>query len=95
MNAQQKWIAGAVGGLTLLMLATNPDQAAHLQAIKNTAALAPSSTTMTAASMASLISYNNNLLFSTTTLFDHTVSWGAFGKVHTTNRVSDPAGIRK
>ncbi len=93
MTNQQKKIAAAIAAaIAIIMYATNPDQAAHMQAIKDTAALKSGGTT-SIINIASTISYNNYLFFSTTTLFDGVVSWGAFGRVNTTNRVSDPFNI--
>jgi len=89
----KKWIAGAGGVVAAIMLATNPDQAKHLRAIKDTAALKPSQPLSVTDFMAGM-SYNNYFFFSTVTLADGVVSWGAFGKVYTTNRISDPFGTR-
>jgi hypothetical protein len=96
MTKQQKWIAAGCAAIAALMFATNPDQAAHLRAIKDTSALtSPHSATFAASDFTSAMSYNNYFLFSTVTFLDHVVSWGAFGKVYTTNRISDPLGTRK
>jgi hypothetical protein len=89
----KKWIAGAGGVIAAIMLATNPDQAAHLRAIKDRAALKPSQSLPVADFMAGM-SYNNYFFFSTVTLARRVVSWGAFGKIYTTNWISDPFGIK-
>ena len=89
----KKWIAGADGVIAAIMLATNPDQAARLRAIKDTATLKPSQSLSVTDFLAGL-SYNNYLFFSTVTLARGVVSWGAFGKIYTTNRISDPFGIK-
>ncbi len=96
MTAQQKWTAGVVVAIIVLMLATNPDQASHLRAIKDTSDLKPqqpyASVTISISDFMPQLSYKNYFLFSTTTLFGGVVSWGVFGKVFTTNRISDPFG---
>jgi hypothetical protein len=57
MTKQQKWIAAGCTAVAVLMLATNPDQAAHLRAIKETAALTSSpSTTLAATDFTSAMS---------------------------------------
>ena len=50
----------------------------------------PYSTSVTVVDYMNIISYNNYFVFSTTTLVDGVVTWGAFGKVYTTNRISKP-----
>ncbi len=93
---QKKWTAGVVVALLVLMLATNPDQASHLRAIKDTSDLKPrqpyAAVTISISDFMPQLSYNNYFLFSTTTLIGGVVSWGMFGKVYTTNRISDPFG---
>ncbi len=96
MTKQYKWVAAICAAVAALMLATNPDQAAHLRTIKDTAALTSSLTTPVAVTdYTGVMSYNNYFFFSTVTFLDNVVSWGAFGKVYTTNRISDPLGTRK
>ena len=92
---QHKWIAVGCAALVALAFATNPDQATHLKAIKDTAALTGSQPYSAASDFTSAMSYNNYFMFSTVTLADSVVSWGAFGRVHTTSRISDPFGIKK
>ena len=65
----KKWIAGAGGVVAAIMLATNPDQAKHLRAIKDTAALKPSQPLSVTDFMAGML-YNNYFFFSTVTLAD-------------------------
>ena len=89
----KKWIAGAGAVIAAIMLATNPDQGAHLRVIKDTATLKPSQSLSVTDFMGGM-SYNNYFLFSTVTLAGKVVSWGAFGKIYTTNRISDPFGIQ-
>ena len=91
----KKWMAVGCAAIIALMLATNPDQAAHLRTIKETSALTSPQPYSAASDFTSAMSYNNYFLFSTVTLADAIVSWGAFGKVYTTNRISDPFGIKK
>jgi hypothetical protein len=75
------------------MFMTNPDQATHLGAIRDTSILT-SPQSPAAADYMSSMSYNNYFLFSTVTFLDRIISWGALGKVYTTNRISDPLGRR-
>ena len=77
------------------MLATNPDQASHLRAIQETSDLLKpkqpySASPVSVADYMTMITYNNYFVFSTSTLLDGVVTWGAFGKVYTTNRISKP-----
>ena len=79
------------------MLATNPDQASHLRAIKETSDLKPKqpyATTFSVADYMNNLTYNNYFVCSTTTLIGDVVSWGVFGRVYTTNRISDPFGVQ-
>jgi hypothetical protein len=91
---QKKWAVGIAAAIIAIMFATNPDQAAHMRAIRDTAALKPGGL-LSITDLAPSISYNNYFLCSTTTIADRVVSWGAFGRVNTTNRVSDPFDINK
>jgi hypothetical protein len=92
MNQRKKIILGISAAIVVLMLATNPDQASHLRAIKDTADLAraPFYTPPSVTDFLPMLKYNNYFLFSTTALSGGVVTWGAFGKVYTTNRVSKP-----
>jgi len=65
----KKLIAGAGGVIAAIMLSTNPDQATHLRAIKDTAALKPSQPLSVTDFMTGM-SYNNYFFFSTVTLAD-------------------------
>jgi hypothetical protein len=94
LTSQHKWIAIGCAAILVLAFATNPDQATHLKAIKDTAALTSSQPYTAASDFTAAMSYNNYVVFSTTTLAGSVVSWGAFGRVQTTNRVSDPFGIK-
>ena len=89
---QKKWAGGITAAVIVLLLATNPDQAAHMRAIRDTAALKPGGAFSITDLAPGIIRYNNYFICSTTTVIDGVVSWGAFGKVNTTNRVSDPFG---
>jgi hypothetical protein len=95
ITTQHKWIAVSCAAIVVLAFATNPDQATHLKAIRDTATLTASQPYSAASDFTSAMSYNNYFLFSTVTLADSVVSWGAFGRVQTTNRISDPFGIKK
>jgi selenophosphate synthase len=61
--------------------------------MKETLELKPHDPSTVPTAFLTAASYNNYFLFSTTTFLDHVTSWGAFGKVSTTNRISDPFGI--
>jgi len=93
----------AIAALGILFL-SNPDHASHLQTIRQTSDLSVGNTPRTAWSaprpttatdFGATMKYNNYFIFSTVTLINHAVSWGILGKVTTTNRVTDPFGIRK
>lgn len=90
---QRKCTAAIGGGIAVVMFATNPDQAAHLRAMKETVELKPHDPSTVPTAFLIAASYNNYFLFSTTTILDHVTSWGAFGKVSTTERIFDPFGI--
>lgn len=93
--SQKKWTAAAVVlGIAIVMFATNPDQAAHLRTMKETVELKPHDPSMVPTAFFTATTYNNYFLFSTTTMLDHVTSWGAFGKVSTTDRIFDPFGLR-
>jgi len=72
----KKWIAVGCAAIIALMLATNPDQAAHLRTIRETSALTSSQPYSAASDFTGAMSYNNYFLFSTVTLADAIVSWG-------------------
>lgn len=77
-----------VAAVALLAFFTNPDQAAHLRAIKDTIALRnPDSGKLNPGSNLHLIQYNNYYFFSTASIGDMTVSQGYFGRVVTTNAI--------
>lgn len=67
---------------------TNPTQASHLMAIRETAALEKGMSTYSAKTALILARYNNYWLFSTTTFGELTLTYGYFGKIQTTNDVS-------
>jgi len=70
----------------LLAFFTNPDQAAHLRAIKDTAVLRRSGYEALRVEVSALVIYNNYLIFSTTSLGGmKTLTYGYFGRVQTTN----------
>ena len=99
---QKKWAVSSSATIAVIMLATNPEHAAHLGAIKKTCDFMPETqyslpVTLWGTRMSdapTLLTYNNFLLFSTTTISvgpdPGVVSWGCFGRVHTTNRVYVP-----
>jgi hypothetical protein len=95
ITTQHKWIITSCAAIIVVAFATNPDQAAHLKAIRVTAALTASQPYSAASDFTSVMSYNNYFLFSTVTLAGSVMSWGAFGRVNSTNRISDPFGIKK
>ena len=76
--------------LLVLLLAffTNPDQAAHLEAIKDTAVLRRSGYEALRVEVSPAVMYNNYLIFSTTSFAGmKTLTYGYFGRVQTTNDV--------
>jgi len=87
MNTNTKKIGiTAIAVFAIILFLTNPDQAMHLRAIKDTAALID----RPAADWTMFAVYNNYFLFSTVTnkvLGDQIMSWGALGKVSTTSNI--------
>jgi hypothetical protein len=86
-----------VGSAALLLLAffMNPNQAAHLTAIKQTVALRnpavasrnPYAKTLSVEDLLPYAQYNNYLVFSTTSWASHTMTYGYFGKIQTNNNI--------
>jgi len=89
MTKRRNLIYSGVGiAMVVLLLAffTNPNQAAHLKAIKDTAVLRRSGYEALRVEVSPLVIYNNYLIFSTTSLAGmKTLTYGYFGQVQTTN----------
>ena len=66
---------------------TNPNQAAHLKAIKDTAVLRRSGYDALRVEVSPGVVYNNYLIFSTTSFGTETLTYGYLGQVQTTNYV--------
>jgi len=79
----------AIAALILLLaLFTNPDQAAHLKAIKDTAALRRSGYEALHVEVSPGVIYNNYLIFSTTSFVGtKTLTYGYFGRIQTTSDI--------
>ncbi len=78
-------------GLGLLLLATftNPDQAAHLKAIKDTASARKSVYEAAHIAVSDSVMYKNYLVFSTTSLSGVIpLTYGYLGRVQTTQNVT-------
>jgi hypothetical protein len=86
----------AVGLILLLAFFTNPDQAAHLRAIKETAALRqPNGSAVLFETFLPAVKYNDYLFFSTATWASKPMTYGYFGQVRTTNRIEMLWGVFK
>jgi hypothetical protein len=81
------YIGSGIAMLILLAFFTNPDQAAHLKAIKDTAVLRRSRYDALRVEVSPGVMYNNYLIFSTTSFATETLTYGYFGQVQTTNYV--------
>jgi hypothetical protein len=86
------WSIVAVALAALVAFFTNPDQAAHLKAIKETVALRQPGVTIIDTLLPSA-EYHNYLIFSTTTWSDYTLTRGYFGRVETTNAIGFFYGV--
>jgi hypothetical protein len=86
---RKRLILAASAAVLLLFLAffTNPSQARHLQAIKETGALRRNPDRSIEDVMLSTVEYHNYLLFSTTDWLGNTTTYGYFGIVQTTNNI--------
>ena len=82
---QRKWILIAVAGVLLLPFFTNPNQAQHLKAIQKRVSKSDL--------LLPTIEYHNYWLFSSTTLADSHVTYGYFGTVHITDKISLCTGL--
>jgi hypothetical protein len=81
-------IACAAGLVLLLAFFTNPDQAAHVRAIKETSALRRSSDpSFNSEPMFLQLEYCNYFLFSTTSVANAPMTRGYFGKIETTDNI--------
>ena len=76
--------ASAVALILLMAFLTNPDQATHLKAIKETAALRKPDGA-SGVNLMPIVHYNNYLIFSTTTIAEMTLTYGYFGRIQTTD----------
>ena len=93
---------GAIGLLLIIAFFTNPDQATHLKAIRETVALRnpESLSAVTLSPLMGALQYNNYLIFSTTNLngfsttnVNGTMTYGYFGQVKTTNAIGILYGV--
>jgi hypothetical protein len=83
------WLIAAIAVVSIACIATNPDQAAHLQAIKDTVRLRDSDLYGTSDFLYSMIQYQNHVIYSEMTLGAKTYSLGVLGKVYTTDDIRD------
>jgi hypothetical protein len=81
-------LAGSATGLVLLLaFFTNPSQAAHLRAIRETATAGKTEYQASTIQVSGVL-YNNYGIFSTTTFWGmDTLTYGYFGQVQTTNDI--------
>ena len=84
---QRKWILIVVVGVLLFAFFTNPNQARHLKAIRETGALKQSPGVSVTDVLLPMVEYHNYLLFSTTTWSDAHLTHGYFGVVQTTDNI--------
>jgi hypothetical protein len=82
-----KWFLVVVAGLLLLAFFTNPTQARHLKAIRETGALRQSAGARIDDLLLPTVEYHNYWLFSTTTWVDAHLTYGYFGIVQTTDNI--------
>jgi hypothetical protein len=95
-NKRRNLIFGGIAALSLLAFFTNPNQAAHLSAIKETVALRkPDGASEINSVLMPLVHYNNYVVFSTTTPGnkDTILSYGYFGQVQTTDDIGILFGV--
>src|SRR5437879_11183102 len=87
MTEKRKWILLVAAGLLLFAFFSNPNQARHLKAIRETGALKQSSGVSVTDALLPMVEYHNYLLFSTTTWSDAHLTYGYFGVVQTTDNI--------
>jgi hypothetical protein len=80
-----KWILVVATGQLLFTFFTNPNQAQHLKALQ--------ARVSTSDLLLPTIEYHNYWLFSTTTLADAHLTYGYFGRVHITDKISRCTGL--
>ena len=90
-----KWLLIAFVAIVLLAFFTNPNQAQHLKAIKETGALRESRDFSIADMFLPQVEYHNYGVFSTTTFGDTHLTYGYFGAVQTTDNVGFLYGSRR
>jgi len=80
-----KWILIVVAGELLFPFFTNPNQAQHLNALQKRVSKSDL--------LLPTIEYHNYWLFSTTTLANSHLTYGYFGRVHITDKISSCTGL--
>lgn len=90
-KSQLKWIVPTIAVLLAVLFFTNPDQATHLKAIKDTLKLRNASADPDV--LLRVSDYNNYLIFSTTSLVGVTCSRGYLGRVEVTDNIKLLDGI--
>lgn len=86
-----KWILPTIAVLLGILFFTNPDQATHLKAIRETLRLRNSSTDPD--TLLRITDYNNYIVFSTTSCVGITCSRGYLGRVEVTDNIRLLDGI--
>ena len=82
-----KWILIVVAGDLLLQFFTNPNQAQHLKTLQ--------AMVSTSDPLLPTVEYHNYWLFSTTTLAEAHLTYGYFGRVHITDKISRCSGLEE
>ena len=80
-----KWILVVVAWQSLFTFFTNPNQAQHLKTLQ--------ARVSTSDPLLPTVEYHNYWLFSTTTLADAHLTYGYFGRVHITDKISLCSGL--
>ena len=80
-----KWILVVVAWQLLFTLFTNPNQAQHLKTLQRRV--------LTSDPLLPTVDYHNYWLFSTTTVADAHLTYGYFGRVHITDKISRCSGL--
>lgn len=94
-DRRKLWIAAGTVAILLIVAAfTNPDQASHLRAIRETVALRkPAESHSVTDWLLPTVEYHNYLVFSTTRFSNMTFTYGYFGKIQTTNDIGVFYGV--
>ena len=90
-KSQLKWIVQVIVVVIAVLFFTNPDQATHLKAIKDTLKLRNASADPD--TLLRITDYNNYIIFSTTSLGGITYTRGYLGRIEVTDNIKLLDGI--